>query len=139
MYRFYLPIGDWSGDGHGQCSYFMAQSNKPVEDVREAHYRIKDVTGIDIESMCSVYDEDELGRDMVTALREIGFPFEKYGRVDPAVMGVREMADLWVFLLRKVDNDLDLTIVVNDIPMLPFYGFDENGRHISQVGYGLFA
>lgn len=25
-----------------------------------------------------------------------------------------------------------------DIPMLPFYGFDEKQRHIGGVGYGLF-
>lgn len=138
MYKFYLPIGDWSGDGHEQCTYFLVHSNKPVEDVREAHYKIKDATGVDIESMCSEYEENKLTRDTVLSLHELGFPFEKYERVNPAVMGEREMADLWLFLLQKADDDLELSIVVNDTQMLPFYGFDEHGRHIGQVGYGLF-
>ena len=48
MYQFHLSIGDWSGDGHGRSEDFTVASNAPVEIVREAHYKIPEVTGIDI-------------------------------------------------------------------------------------------
>ena len=37
-HSFALPIGDWSGDGHGHCEWFTVRSNKPLEDVRKAHF-----------------------------------------------------------------------------------------------------
>ena len=40
MYKFVIPIGDWSEDGHGKHDDYVVTSNKPVEAVREAHYRI---------------------------------------------------------------------------------------------------
>ena len=55
MYQFKLPIGDWSSDGHCVCEYYLVSSNRPVEEVREAHYKINEKTGIDIESECSEY------------------------------------------------------------------------------------
>lgn len=61
MYQFKMTIGDWSDDGHGRYEDFVVRSNVPVEQVREAYFRIKDVTGIDIESICSNYGEDEIG------------------------------------------------------------------------------
>ena len=47
MHQFRLTIGDWSGDGHGRSEDFLVISNVPVERVREAHYKIRDATGID--------------------------------------------------------------------------------------------
>jgi len=38
-YLVQFPVGDWSGDGHNRCDYFFVFSDKPVRDVREAHYR----------------------------------------------------------------------------------------------------
>lgn len=55
MYQFRLTIGDWSGDGHGKSEDFVISSNAPVEKVREAHYKIEDTTGVDIEN---IYSED---------------------------------------------------------------------------------
>lgn len=51
MYQFHLSIGDWSGDGHGRSEDFTVASNAPVETVREAHYKIPEVTEVDIESI----------------------------------------------------------------------------------------
>ena len=59
MYQFHLSIGDWSGDGHGRSEDFTVASNAPVETVREAHYKIPEVTEVDIESIsdCAGYAE----------------------------------------------------------------------------------
>lgn len=138
MYQFKMTIGDWSDDGHGRYEDFVVRSNVPVEQVREAHFRIKDVTGIDIESICSNYGEDEIGQDTVEQLQELGFEFENATGMGPGVTNPEEMARLWVFLLQKADPSLDLALVLTEIPMLHFHGFDNKKRHISSIGYGLF-
>lgn len=138
MYKFYLTIGDWSCDGHGHSEDFIVSSNFPVETVREAHYKIKDITGVDIESICSEYEEDEIDEETVNILKDMGFKFENSSGMGDGIVNVPEMARLWIFLLKKADPMLEMEIVKNDIPRLQFYGFDDKMRHIGGVGYGLF-
>lgn len=148
LYIFLMPIGDWSKDGHGQCEYFKIRSNVPVEQVREAHYKIKDVTGINIEDICSEYEEDFMTPQEAKALETIGFnvteiiqSLKDTGHYvsDGILLTPENMRDIWMFLLQKTDPSIHLEVIQeDDLPMLPFYGQDEKGRHIDQVGYGLF-
>lgn len=151
---FKLPIGDWSDDGHGECSYYTIKSNKSVEEVREIHFKIKDSLGIDIESIASEYEDSSIDSDIVEKLFEMGFKEflgTRYGvcleceneedeEYDSEWTITSEgMAYLWLFLLMKADSSLKLEFDKTvKIPMLPFYGFDEKNRHISFVGYGCF-
>ena len=139
MYQFHLSIGDWSGDGHGRSEDFTVASNAPVETVREAHYKIPEVTEVDIESICSEYGEDEIDAETVQVLKDMGFQFENSSGMGEGIVNVPEMARLWIFLLQKADPSLKLEIKDDDIPNLQFCGADEKGRHIGKVGYGLFS
>ena len=134
---FKLPIGDWSGDGHRQCEYYIVESNKPIDAVREAHFNIIEKTGIDINSICSCTEEDQIDEDLMEMLKSMGFtPSNRYG--DETILCADDMAEIWILLLMKADPTLDLTIVVEDeIEMLPFYGNDVKGRHIGNIGYGV--
>lgn len=136
-YRFYLPIGDWSSDGHGKCLNVLVKSNVPVEQVREAHFRIQEATGINVHSFCKDYEDSVVPKAVVRKLNKLGFPFEAE-EGEPAHIEPDEMAALWIFLLQKADPTIRLKEDNEDIPMLPFCGNDEKGRHIDQVGYGLF-
>lgn len=139
MYQFHLSIGDWSGDGHGRSEDFTVASNAPVEIVREAHYKIPEVTGIDIEGICSEYEEDEIDPETVQTLKDMGFQFENSSGMGEGIVNVPEMARMWIFLLQKADPSLELEIKDEDIPNLQFCGADDKGRHIGKVGYGLFS
>ena len=140
-YLFKLPIGDWSADGHEKCHYYVCEANKPVEFIREVHYRIKEVTGIDIHSICSNYEENSIDRDMFKNLQELGFTEAGIMEFDNEItLDADYMAKLWVFLLQTTEPSLKIIILPEDeIPMLPFYGFDEQGRNIDQVGYGILS
>lgn len=145
MYKFNLPIGDWSNDGHGKCKYYLVESNKPVEEVREAHYRIEKVTGIDIHKVASYYEENYINsREVIQAIIDTGFDLinncnEFDEEDDYCSFDSYNMASLWLHLLMCVDKDLELKMATeNKVDMLPFYGFDKKGRHIGFVGYGVF-
>lgn len=138
MYKFKLPIGDWSGDGHDKCDYYIVESNKSVEEVREIHFLIKPMLGIDLHEICNDYEDNTIRDEAYRTLKHLEFtawddyPQEGYGWVSSDIM-----AELWIFLLRAVDPSLNLTIVDDDLPMLPFYGY-KDGKHIGFVGYGCF-
>ena len=137
-YQFIMSIGDWSEDGHGKSEDFLVTANKPVQNVREAHYLIKEKTDIDIESLCSEYEDNVVPDDIAEQLLERGFQLERLAGtwvLTPALM-----ASLWAYLLCEADPELKLRIQEPpQIETLHFYGKDEKGRHISQVGYGLFT
>ena len=138
MYKFYMTIGDWSGDGHGRSEDFLVVSNLPVERVREAHFQIEEATGVNIEGICSAFEEDEIDPETVTKIKELGFCFENSSGMGDGIISVSEMAKLWVFLLMKADQELKLEIIEDNTPTLHFFGYDEQNRHWGSVGYGLF-
>lgn len=141
-YLFTLPIGDWSDDGHGECDYYHIESNKPVEEVREAHFKIRDVTGIDIHEIANEYEvsyfDDE--HPVIEYINnKINASKSLKECAQECSMTSKTMAELWVLLLQDADPTLELKMVEqNKVPMLSFYGFDKKGRHISFVGYGTF-
>lgn len=146
---FNMPIGDWSGDGHELCDWYLCTAKKPIQEVIGAHYHIAEMTGVNIEAICSACHEDVIDQKTVNALSELGF-FQalpnnlEYEITDGTVMADPDfMAHLWVFLLNKTDPGLQIEIpeflwTNDDIPTLTFYGFDEQGRHIGGVGYGCY-
>lgn len=139
MYKFIMSIGDWSNDGHGQHVTYTIKSNKPVEEVREAHFNIKDKTGIDIENICSEYQDCRLDDTYYNKLLDLGFKFPPT-EFDSHDITPFTMARIWIFLLNKTDPSLNLNMEnTKDIPTLHFYGFDEKNRHIDFVGYGCFS
>ncbi len=139
MYSFILSIGDWSNDGHGKSEDFIVMSNTPVECVREAHYRIPETTGICFEALCSEYEENFIDDKNTEALKALGFEFKDQTGLGEQVMCPEEMARLWVFLLMKADPSLHLELKPEEkLPTLHFYGSDSKGRHIAQIGYGVF-
>lgn len=148
MYKLRIPIRDWSNDGHGKCNYHTISSNMTIEKVREVHFKIKEKTGVDIESICSEYDDSYINLEMIDKLAKIGLSIEELdllaegevcmnAKEDEIYVSNKDMCHIWIALLNYVDPNLNLTLLKN-IPMLSFYEFDKYDRHIGQVGYGCF-
>ena len=140
---FRLPIGDWSDDGHGECNYYHIESNHPVEVVREAHFKIKEATGVDIEQIANEYENNFISSNysVIKYLKNKNIiPSHFFDRDDNGYYAdPYSMAKLWLLLLQDAEPILQLNIVAADeFPMLPFYGYDEKKRHIGFVGYGTF-
>lgn len=138
MYRFKITIGHYGLDTQRKSKDFVVRSNKPVQAVREAHYEIKNKTGIDIEGICSDYGENEIEDATVHDLENLGFAFADGSGRGKGFVGIDEMARIWLFLLQEADPGLELEIEDDDIEYLQFFGTDEKGRHIGTIGYGLF-
>lgn len=149
-YKFQIPIGDWSGDGHNNVEWFICSSNKPVEEVREAYFRAKEELPSELcpENFVNEYEESTLSKELFDQILE-RFPalrenkdFEHWDNPDDPDGRVRVftefMAAYVVEFLKAGDDDLRVSLVPGDeIPMLPFYGYDEKRRHIGFIGYGI--
>lgn len=135
-HAFWLPVGDWSGDGHERSYEPLIFSNKPVEEVREAHFAIKEKLGFDIEAMCAEYGDDVPKREQWDALRALGVEVPE----DPESVWTPDiMADCWLALLMLADPGLQLKYRREpEAQPLQFCGNDDKGRHIKTIGYGLF-
>ena len=138
---FKLPIGDWSGDGHGKCDYYLIESNKSVQQVREVHFKIFEKTGINIHAIANDYEDSHISYEVFDALTSLGYNFiENHDDDDEGFYATsKEMANIWIFLLTKTDKKLMLKIIDDKDDMLPFYGYDKKKRHIDGVGYGCFS
>ena len=142
MNRIKFPIGDWSNDGHGKCDWFLVDSNKTVQAVREAHFLMKEKLGISIEDIAQDYEENEIFGPQAKIFGELGLiNLVSYHEEDNVyyIEDSHEMINLWVALLKCVDPTLELTIVDDLVPTINFYGVDEKKRHIGFVGYGIFV
>ena len=138
--KFNITIGDWSGDGHSRNKVYLTTTALTIQDVREAHFKMKSVFGFSIENICSEYEEYKMSECEVEDLLdhklisdEQAVQFQSYVETD-------QMAELWVKMLNHVNPELncELAEAGEKIPDLHFYGYDDKKRHISFVGYGLF-
>lgn len=147
IYNWNLPIGDWSDDGHGKCVWFLISSNFTVEESREAYFKAVKESGVDISKEIAYEYEDssvsekvlKLIPRFVDYLCEEGLIINRSGEgEDPKyhVEEVKSMVKIVLLFIKRYTPEFDYKIVEN--PMLPFYGFDEYGRHIGYFGYGLF-
>jgi len=141
VYLIEFPIGDWSKDGHSKCDNYLIKSEKPVQDVREAHFRAPDALGFEIGTICGEYDERSLETEVVDKLREIGYDFESFGKEidedgNPDWLSSDQVVDIWTYLLNHIDPSLNLERLVG--ATVNFYGVDEQKRHLKVPGYGLF-
>lgn len=130
---FQIPIGDWSGDGHDKCDFVRASAAKPVEAAREAYFAAqRSLPDLDPVKFCERYEDRKVPAPIaaVFAAQQI--------RIDPNWLDSHSMAQYVAWYLNQGDPDLGARIEDPD-PMLPFYGFDDRGRHIDFMGYGLFS
>lgn len=146
MYKMKLTLGDWSGDGHSISKTYICSSNKPVEDVREAHFKFEDLFGFEIGSLCQEYGESWLSKDIYYKLQDIlkwdddeGLTEDWWDENDNRYhTEPDELVWIWIKCLEAADNELTLKIVDDSIPSLHFYGVDSASRHLHTPGYGLF-
>jgi hypothetical protein len=159
QYKVKFPIGDWSRDGHGMCDWFIVNSNKPVEELREAHFSFRGKAGFDIGDLCHEYEDSIIGvvetkflkdnklvydKDMeLEYLDEQLDPLEKADDFEGAkalcIFDPETLLKIWINCLMYSDPNLKLEIVTDDIPHINQYGFDKKNRHLKTPGYGLHA
>ena len=142
-YQIKFPVGDWSEDGHCQCKWFTVASNKPVEEVREAHFAAPVNIGIEIGEICKEYQDNVLNADIFTVLRSRGFDFNLLDDFDPSrwhecAIYPEGIIHIWLFLLVESDPTLELKIIEDKTPTINQYGYNEKGRHLVTPGYGTF-
>jgi len=138
IYKTKFAIGDWSYDDHGRSDWFLVSSNKTVEQLREAHFKAKEVIGFDPGAMCGSYEEYSLSKEHIEKLKAAGVSLEIDGT--PEVPSTTYLLILWLECLRVAEPDL-LYIIHDDdeVPTMHFYGVDEKGRYVNVPGYGLLS
>lgn len=133
-HHFRIPIGDWSNDGHGQCEWFEAFADKPIEDVRGAYFAAKEKLPSRIcpENFVREYEDDEVPDSVINTIQSLGGPLP-----DPYERMEEWLANYIVWFINQGDATVNAVIIPKPIlPMLP--GLDSQERPIGVIGYGLF-
>lgn len=145
MHRFNLSIGDWSGDGHGQQDVYLIESNKPVQEVREAYFRAKKkLQGcLCPENFMKKHGDSSLPVETYEAAKALGYDLLKgFEEITDETfeypdIGTGGMADYTLWFIKQGDPELELTRV--EVDTFAFYGYDEQKRHIGFIGYALLG
>jgi hypothetical protein len=151
MYKFKIPIGDWSDDGHGKHEDYIIESNKPVEVVRELYFQACDKIGFSLDGSYNKteltpqadYDDYSFTKETLQALLDFGVKLDQdtidYITEQESTDGTELLCDIVLRFIETQDETLKLVRKdEEDYPMFQFYGFDEKERHIGYFGYGLF-
>lgn len=137
-YLINFSLGDWSGDGHAIHEEFIIESNLPVEELRELHFKFEELYNIDIGSLCS--ECSWLTRDTVNSLIMIG-ALETDILLNTKtknfyVGSTKVLLNLWLKCLQAVNPEFKHNLKI--IPYIHFAGYDNKRRHLGVPGYGLF-
>lgn len=150
-YKFRIPIGDWSDDGHGKYDDYLIESNQPLERVRELYFQACDKIGFSLDGSYKEtkltpfanYQDSTFSRETLDALLEFGVQLNEedveYIREQESTDGHELFLDILFAFIKTQDKSLKLKrIPSEEFPMFQFYGFDSKKRHIGYFGYGLF-
>jgi hypothetical protein len=137
-YRFKIPIGDWSDDGHGKCEWVDIVCSHSLKAVRKAYLKAADTMEyIWPEYLCSEYEEQEVDPEDIQELIKAGFT---PNNIDEDGFWRPEVEDFVHFVMWFVQRgNKRIKYKIDVIPMLPWYGNNGKKRHISFHGYGLFV
>jgi len=141
MYKQYLVLGDWSGDGHNIYEKILLQSNHPVDVIQDAYLASCKLTGVDLsEEVCSDYQDSYMSVETFDKLKE-------YGLTDDIIaseldedcgyfLGNIEYVNLWIwFVLLSLPEESTLVHIVDEIPNINGYW---NKKLNKSFGYGLY-
>lgn len=139
--HFKIPIGDWSNDGHGECEYFTASTEKTFKDVVLAYIEMDKQYGLS--NLCKDYDDCEILEDARDDFQTLtGIDLWRYLAESP-VVNPDEMVNMVVACLNNYDPSLNV-VLSREIPILHNWAAlkiigEESGRFLSLPGYGLFS
>lgn len=137
-YLINFELGDWSRDGHNISEKYTVKSNKPVTDVREAHFACCSKLGFDPGEMCCEYEQFTLTESQFEQLLELKVIDAADKEVYDVEFGPEDLLNIWLKLLMLADPELQLVYDPEAVADLHFYGSDSRGRHLHTPGYGLF-
>lgn len=131
-----FPIGDWSDDGHSSCDYYFATTTKTTQDVREAHFKCKEIYGFDIGDIASDYEDNFINDDILDIIIREKIIDESFENKN---LNSEVIFDIWLSILNKIDPSLHLiSLNDKDYEDINFYGSDDKKRHLETPGYGVF-
>lgn len=130
--QFLLYIGDWTREGHGKKETILIESNKPINEVREAYFNAKkSLPNLCPEKYCTEYQDAAITDEILSGLLSAGCPVvlesKKY-------VTVNSFIDIMLWYISQGDSELTLSRV----DTFHFTGEDNKGRNIPSLGYGLF-
>jgi len=151
-YRFELPIGDWSGDGHRQCEYRTIESNLPLQEVRDIYWEATIRLGVSLDERhgnlktpCGRYQQETFEVDWLEkaqlTLTDVGLNTLEDGFVYGSVELFVRMFIAFV-MKHGADKGVQLKVSAQQCGRsqgtFTWYSTDEKGRHIGFFGYGIF-
>lgn len=142
-YKFKIPVGDPSGDGHSQCERVIIESNKSPEEIKEAYNKSCELTGLvftenkdivvngekldwqhperDKRRICveyESYESSDLAQDIL----------KEYGIENPVINGdIDSLVDIFLNFIKLSLPDFEYKFIQDNIPSLGL-----------TIGYGLF-
>lgn len=138
-HKFSLTLGDWSGDGHSNRVNFIVECDLPVKEAREAFFAAKEKLPPEThpDNICSGYEETRIPKATLAKLRALGMPLpaedEDFG------LTTEDLADWTCWFINQGNPAVNARLVLDLLPDFHFWGYDDKGRHIGQIGYGLMS
>lgn len=138
-----LTIGDWSGDGHGQCYEVIFKSYHNRQQIREAYLKavkecgiaICDRTGIPAKILFNKYEDESIDDESIEKFKTIGLDLIDLGMVDryngKNCFESENIANLFLLMVKSQCPEFEYEILkIPSINAWGGWGF---------IGYGLLG
>ncbi len=141
-FKFKLPIGDWSDDGHGKCEKFIISSNTDPKELVQMYIDLCKV--FPINKFSRGYGEYALTPDQIESVKNFGLDVSKYvGDGGYWIEGCEDVAKMIIDALMK--NNPGLKLEMSDEKMIEFnnhfgqFVTKTSGTSVIELpGYGIF-
>jgi hypothetical protein len=130
-FRYKIPVGDWSCDGHNRYEYFYVTADKDAKAIELAYAVAKAAyPELDYQSCCEEYEDSKAPEAIAAKCAEVGIELEDgYYGDDTRVFWTDTYIQYAMWFINQGDPELNLQLDdINNVPQL----------HSLAGGYGLF-
>lgn len=130
-----LVLGDWSGDGHSKTETVTILSNLEKKDVAKAYKKGTKKVGFNLtEEVCAEYEDNNISREQVEKLAELGIPKDAYldsydleqdeeDSEDGFSLWTNGFAELWLRIAQLGNPDFKYEVTTHDSPNINIGGY----------------
>ena len=138
-YIFRFVVGDWSNDGHNQSQDFIVETSHSEEIIHKAYEDAIKACGVDLEELCSNFEDSIIHSWDVEKLEQFGISFENFDEPNDDgdyYCSPENFAYLFFELIKlQLGNEFKYKFIKNEIPYLNGYWHKTFNK---SFGYGCF-
>lgn len=129
MNKINFIVGDWSGDGHDKTEDVWIDSNKTIQEIKDAYDKSCELTKLTFEEkngfygIADNYEDNELSDEVIEIFTKFNCPLLERVKNENNFLYPEIFAEIWFWFVSLSLPDFEYKVVRDNTPTIRGYGY----------------